>query len=423
MQIMPSVYVTHLLTTEIENENYGGFIRVWRKQVLTWSTETIVLLYNEALEAMNERPVSVRWWQRMGKNNTVPVDEKRRRIIQTLLGIPVAWLALPALSSSLLCSDPDGSSSLHGHAIDIDEHIQRLSLLWRSTKKKETIPEMVSRIQVLQHGLLYGFPQQKKQVARILCQYLIAAGNAHRYQGYFSTGIEYLEKAVALAHEKQQRDLYVQAIYLRGFTHFNQWTTHMKLEDPLLASALQDFQCAEHLVATHPLNPALVTAIFSDSGRAHSYHVQDAQDRIAALKRIERGEKSVQLIEPSHSEQFLRIDMNWVDIDHAEMLLALGWYKPALEVLEQIAHGDLEARQRYLYTNILEAQANIGKGWTDIGLMYVEDAIQALGETTSRRHFARINDICGQLKATYPHSPEVARLEVKLLHIQCPAIF
>lgn len=86
-------------TLEDGTIDYGKLIRWWRKQVLEWKHAHIVVdLYNEMMTAMHENPISDRWWQRMEQQfHSVPVDEKRRFVIQVLLNIPPSFLGLSIL--------------------------------------------------------------------------------------------------------------------------------------------------------------------------------------------------------------------------------------------------------------------------------------------------------------------------------------
>jgi hypothetical protein len=77
-------------------------LRYWRKDVMQWyNTHEIVDLYNEFL---NE-DVSVRWYQRMEKENKLPADLKRRWVIARILDLPVIYLGLSASEIPSFYSD------------------------------------------------------------------------------------------------------------------------------------------------------------------------------------------------------------------------------------------------------------------------------------------------------------------------------
>jgi hypothetical protein len=416
---------TELFVTTDGRRDYGQLIRTWRKHVRGWrSAEIVVSLYNEALIAAHEPPVSVRWWQHMEKENAVPMDEKRRRLIQILLGIPPTLLGLPELVVS--SPPPENTVSTVQRPLDLQEYGERLTTLWRTTKKQEICAELVSRIHSLQNTLLYGSSYERETISSLLCEYLIATGNTYRYHGYFSTGIEYLDKAITLAQEKAYADLQIKALYIRGFALFNQWTTNLHRNHPALLHASRDFATAAQLAATSKvaLSPSLRTAIATDGGRAQSYRTQDIQDRRLVMKSIDSGAEHARQIQAQHIEKFLRVDAEWVHITKAEALIGCGWYREAITVLDHdIIQGDPQAHQRYLYANILGAEANIGKGWHDIGMLYLDYATTSLGETTSRRHLPRIMHIHQQLLSACPNSQELARLNIKLLRIHHPELF
>jgi tetratricopeptide (TPR) repeat protein len=415
--------------------NYGKVIRFWRKKVLGWKhADLVVALYNEALQEAHEPGISSRWWQRMEQLNTVPVDEKRRRIIQTLLNIPAAYLGLVALAElAPFLDETKQTVQKKAFPADLREYETRLPRLWRSsdTRKPETLAEVSARIMALQDALLYGSEQQRPQTAWLLCHYLCVCGNVYRYQGYFSDALSFLNKALAVAREKRYEELYAKALYLRGFTHFNRWTNWQRKDNRSdLAAAINDFDAAQQMVNEAAgkkclFSPSLISAIFADGGRAHSYQVQDKQDRLNALRGIDRAGSIVSASGFQCSDWFLRVDVDWYHIDKAEAFLASGWPGSALDELENVYQGDLQARQRYLYTGLLEAEAYIVKGWGEIGVAHLEEVLVSLSETTSRRHLSHIVNIHQDLlqNETYNRSPAVARLGVKVLKAQHPQLF
>ena len=115
--------------------DYGKLVRVWRKEVLQWhNTAAIVDLYNEEIEEEDSLPaISVRWWQRMEKENRVPVDKKRRWLIATILNISPLYLGLD-LPKPLVEQPDEIKISAPANAVTLDSigYANRLNEIWSS---------------------------------------------------------------------------------------------------------------------------------------------------------------------------------------------------------------------------------------------------------------------------------------------------
>ncbi|MEO6890442.1 MAG: hypothetical protein ABI456_13740, partial [Ktedonobacteraceae bacterium] len=329
----------HLLTASNGEPDYGQMIRFWRKHVLGWKNAGIVVdLYNEQARFVGEQEISVRWWQRMEHNNLVPTDQRRRRLIQVLLHIPPAYLAMTALAPFLSAEDAGTLFvALPHRSPDLDLHTlkPRLATFWRSreTKKPAVFAELISSTAALEQAVLYGTAPQRAHATLLLCQYLIAAGNACRYQGHMNIALAYIEKALTLAHERKPDDdqyalLFLKALYIRGFTHFNRWTNAGQDREADLVDAIADFDEAATLMhqASYAVPSAICAAILADGGRACSYRAQDRADTLAALKSIDQAGNQVSASTFSNDSQFLRVDTEWFHIDKAEALIAGGMH-------------------------------------------------------------------------------------------------
>lgn len=427
------------LITSDGKPDYGQVVRDWRKHVLGWKNAGIVVdLYNEQARFVGEQEISLRWWQRMEHDNLVPTDQRRRRLIQVLLNIPPAYLAMTALAPLLPVEDAGTLFvALPRHSPDLDLHAlkPRLATFWRSreTRKPAVFAELIGIMAALEQVALYSAASQHAQATLLLCQYLIAAGNACRYQGHMKTALAYVEKALALARERQPDDdqyaiLFLKALYIRGFTLFNRWTNAGQDRETDLVNAIEDFNEAATLMhqACYPIPPAMRAAILADGGRACSYQTQDRTDTLAALKSIDQAGNLVSASSFANDPQFLRVDTEWFHIDKAEALIAGGMPALALEELDNVyQRGDPQARQRYFYAVIIEAEASLARGWADVGAIYLQEALRALNQTNSRRHLFHIVRLHETLQENpqFRSSPEVARLGADLLRVQHPELF
>jgi tetratricopeptide (TPR) repeat protein len=366
----------------------------------------------------------------------LPMDEKRRRVIQTLLNIPSAYLGLTTLHPAAAFWETGDcrSSQTIGYSLNLPAYQRQLPLFWRSTstRKPEVFSDLLARVTQLEHAVLYGNIHERSQTILLLCAYLSACGNALRYQGYMTAALEYLNKALKIALEYGYDDEYVKALYVRGFTYFNRWTNWRQGEGATdLVAALRDFTGASDLLKHVQernvlLSASLKGAILADGGRALAYATHDRLENLKALHWVDRAGSLVSHSHFQHDPLFLRVDEEWYHIDKAEALLSSGLPGLALQELEQVyQQGDPQARQRYLYATIIEAEAYIAKGWGEVGIVYLDEALDALNETTSRRHLLHIVRIHDKLKQDthYTTCTDVARLGGKLLRIQYPELF
>lgn len=170
-------------------------MRFWRKEVMGWKNARILATtYNEVLEyacdigLMNvPEEITSRWIERMEKNNAVPPDKVRRWMLTTLLNIPPAYLGLTALQSLPLFIEERKLPIPTTTSIDIDEYKKRLHEIWAAPY--DVLDEVRAKIYSLQELSLYGSEQQRSQALYLLCEYLAAAGNVQRAQGYMTSAI------------------------------------------------------------------------------------------------------------------------------------------------------------------------------------------------------------------------------------------
>jgi len=138
--------------------------------------------------------------------------------------------------------------------------------------------------------------------------------------------------------------------------------------------------------------------------RACSYRTQDRSDTLVVLKSIDQAGNLVSASTFANDPQFLRVDTKWLHIDKAESLIAGGMPALALEELDNVyQRGDPQARQRYFYAVIIEAEASLARGWADVGAVYLQEALRALNQTNSRRHLSHIVRIHDTLQENPPY--------------------
>jgi tetratricopeptide (TPR) repeat protein len=401
--------------------DYGELVRYWRKEVIHWHhTHELVALYNEF---MNE-DISIRWWQRMEKQNKVPVDQKRRLVIARLLGLPVLYLGLP-FSEMVAYSEEVKLPIPTTETVNLREYETRLLDMWATPYGK--LEEALTRIYALQRAFVYGGAQQREQVSRLLCHYLLSVGNVQRAEGCLTSAIAHLNDAIQLASEKNYDDLLAKALYMRGYCHIEKWGVGREKGHTDFVQALADFHAAYGIVETlEKQNSQPVRgAILAEWGSTLAHQTQDVRDRSEALGKLDAAGKIVNASHFRSDPYFLNVNVEWYHIDKAEAFIALRSPKLAIEEITTIYRGNARTKRRYLTATIIEAEAYISKGQIEIGTEYAIDALKVAGDVSSKLHLVRLDYLYNSLRqqVKYKSSSDVARLGVELLKIQHPTLF
>jgi hypothetical protein len=407
--------------------NDGRLVRFWRKEVIQWhNTATLVDLYNEFLEE-TYGPISIRWWQRMEKDNKIPQDIKRRWVIATLLNIPPVYLGLTALDPIISHIETFKiAPTAKPGPIDVVEYETRLGEIWLSPY--EAFDEVFVRVNLLQESVLYGTDQQKKDAAPLLCQYLLLFGNLQRARGNLPTAIAYLDKAIALSKEKSYLDFYAKALYLRGYTYYERWRTSLKRDEEKadLQVSLDDLNIAEKVVKdTSSKNMALKGAILDLKGELLAHQAQDKQDRSQVVKVTREAGAIIDSSSFQPDQYFFAINEDWLHIGNAHKYAALGWYTSAEEELASVKKGSPRKKRRYLTMTIDEAELYIAQGKIEMGTAYAEDALMSMKDMESPAHLLRVANLYDRLRQQkkYCNSPDVAHLGLELLKVRKPELF
>ena len=406
----------------------GKLLHFYRKKVMAWTNaQTLTDLYNEFMNEGEE--VSVRWIQRMEKKHDLPPDAKRRWILATLLSIPSTYLGLTLPEPRQPGSDTFHLPlSAHTPVLDLAAYKKRLREIWSAPYA--VLDEVFRRVYLLQEEVLYGETQPKEDVVSLLCEYLLVAGNIQRAQGYLSSAMVCLNKAITLMKGIQNPALRVKVLYVRGFVFFDMWGIQQDRADQTnLLHAVNDFSGAygeirEAKQQKHGVSQPLQGAVCAELGLASAYTARDGKDRKHALDLIDTTGKMVAGKDFHDDPYFLHVNEEWYTIDKAEAYLALRWPKSALNILEEITPTS-PTRQRYVYADILEARANIACDRLEIGTICAEEALAALATNRSTTFLTLLAHMYTALKQErkYTKSPDVARLGVKLLQVQHPELF
>ncbi len=429
---MHSFEVQHFLMDD-GTINYGSLMRYWRKHVMQWkSAQMLADVYNEVLK--EDEPLTVRAIQRMEQQNNVPMDQKRRWLLATILNIPPTLFGLTTLTPYLLPSSEPHIVPLSDESIDFSQYMDTLQQFWTGWSPahvQEILVEVLTKIHTLQEAVIYGSSRQRDQIAFLLCHYLVLYGNIRRDQGYSESAIVFLEKAIKLAHEKGYHDLEAKAHYLRGYAQFDVWglqsdrTTDHKNLQCAMTSFQMALECVKESQKKSAMNGPLHSAIVAELGLVQAYNAQSSQDKKNALQTVDKAGSLIQKREFYRDTLFLHVNEEWYHIDKAEAYVALQWGYEAVNELSNVDRRDPRTRRRYVYTDIVEADAYLAKNQIEMAVACAENALDLLEDMQSFIFIARLSNMYHTLRQDkkYTSSPDVARLGGKLLKIQHSYLF
>ncbi|GLV54371.1 hypothetical protein KDH_12190 [Dictyobacter sp. S3.2.2.5] len=280
---------------------------------------------------------------------------------------------------------------------------------------------------MLQDQLLYGKMHTHADVALLLCQYPVLYGNIRRDQGYSDTAITFLDKAIALANERGYTELGAKAYYLKkGYAEFDKWGIQPDcLEDCAnLYRAQTSFQAALSLAKgsqnKNGFHGPLWSAVLAEAGLVHAYTAQSGTEKKQALQTIDDASSCIGRSDFQRDWQFMNVNAEWYHIDKAEAYVAVQWGKEALREIHHVDRSDVQKRRRYVYTDIVEADAYLAQGQIEMCVACAGNALSLLDDIQSFVFITRIANIHTALihDYRYENSPDVARLGAELLKVQ-----
>ncbi|SRR5579883_86760 len=372
----------------------------------------------------------------LGESQGQDMDKLRRQLLNHMLGIVGSTFSLSrsALTPFSLSQGTHPAAPSPMSLMDSEEYRQRLHFFWArwsACDSEQALVEILTRIATLQETLIYGSTGQREQVGLLLCQYLILYGNIRRDQGYSDSAIAYFDKAVKLALEKHYDGLAAKALYLKGYAQFDIWGIQADRiqERTNLMQASLSFQTAlqwAHESQKHAgTNGPLMSAIAAELGLVQAYCAQTAEEKTCALRMIDQAGSMIQSHDFYRDPLFLHVNDEWYHIDKAEAYIALQWEKNAIAELENIDRSNSQKRRRYVYADIVEADAHLTEGQVEMSVACAENALELLTDMESSLFVKRIANIYQALKQDEKckKCPDVARLGGKLLKIQHPYLF
>lgn len=411
----------------------GRIMRHYRKYVRgkEWTAEYVAMLYSQALvgndgcldEVEENYQVTARWVQYMEQHNRVPQDPGRRWILAALLGIPPVLFGLDASNPQEVKVLP---VYLKNQRIDIRAIHQALladrqAFLAGNAQSKG----LSERIERLQNEILYGSPQSREQVLRLLSRHHATLAEVLRDRGDYNGAVVQLNKAYTVAKENQFFDLTALALQYRGTVFFQRWDTQpdRKTNRTDLHYAIDDLDAAQALDSY--LVPQLTGVNLLVRGMVHAYAASTEAERTQALNMLDQGGNYARRSYSGSDEYVVNLTEQLYHTDKGAALTAIGCANDAIDELTLVYNDPNPiSKRRRAINDIYQARAYFERGWYAIAVTLARDALKTLKEIRSSINIARVANLYEDLKQSpYSRNEEVTMLGVELVKAQQPYLF
>jgi hypothetical protein len=442
--------------------NAGEVMRAYRER-LGLRAEDFANIYSEALQKLgkpNKRGkqgkqgrVTGNWILNMEKQNTVPADIERRRIIVSLLHIPPILFGLgqfeeiayqqadtaPIPTPSPKDESLTGNTTLKGAngvppvlaytSLDLDWRRKEARVLWQlhyAQTAQDAVPDLITATKLLAPIQRTAQGDFKRHISEIMNSYCRLTATVLRDFGDFEQAYLYANKGVWLA-EAMGNDPYASQIlsasyYTRGVINFA-WGVFgssvkhgvVTLSKEKIAETISDFE-----LALKRANPQLRGIIYSEMARAKALIAASPSDITIALRLLEQAEQYINV--DNHDDFYTQIllygDLKGLDekrlvLCRAKALLAMKRPAQALEELEdlELLKGGANHTRRRGWTEIYYAQAALDLGNYPTAIAKTIDAFTDCQEVHSIAHLGRVNELYVRLlRSPYKDDPEVKQL-------------
>jgi hypothetical protein len=427
--------------------NAGQVMRHFREKRGISATE-FAQMYSEELEKQGLHKkgkqgkrggkVTAIWILNMEKQNSVPNDITRRRIIAHLLKIPPALFGLVELSHIAVsaqalgqASSLPGSKTVHRSAIDISHFQRSISValqLHKANHAHELIEDIQADLRVISALEAEARGDLLYQVRELLIGNHLLASRIARDQRLYKQAYLYANNAVCIAKKMDDTDLLGSSRHARGLTllawgqsgHLHQG----QLQDDRgkIQQAAAEFQAIlnEEMQRPGKFHSQLLAQTMIQKARALAALAQNDHARANALVLLdEAGEK---LDNPYVDDLYTRMLLTGSDFlskegyrqHRANVLNALGLYGRALGELQQLrkgtAVGETNPRNQ-VWERLVESKALIGLEEYTQATQNLKEALVTCSSIQSAQNMVSIANKCGQLLGSpYGSSSDVREL-------------
>jgi len=369
----------------------------------------------------------------MEQNDTFfPHDPQRRWVLAKLLDIPPLLLTLVGLGEYEKYLLEQNRSSHRQKPLDLEEYHTLLQTYWLQGYPHpvaETVKEITKRLHLLHDRVLYAPETDRHEILRLLCGYhLLMAKIAEDHQAHESAHQSF-RKALLLAQENNCKDLYAPILFrracmlLRHESFFAPQHGYVRVQDDL--SRLQQLESV--------LSPQLKGKVLAVTAKVQIQQVTTRTDFSATLRLMDQAEALVGQSAPDQFAYLAALDSERYCLDRAEILMlsplkAFREPQRAQEYLDQATQqGNPNLQQlhteRQVDNNLFQARIYLDQGYYPIAATTTENAVLAMQKMHSRKRLNDASNLLQELKASYPHTPEIASLEVELLRLSHPQLF
>src|SRR5258707_5764917 len=265
------------------------------------SVAQFALLYGE-LTKNNSTPYTRSRIYQMIRDNSFPTDPKRRWILAKLLSIPPVLLGLNSLDDLLIQEQKEEAEIAQKVAISrargskqlfsAEEYHRDLNAYWKlqgASTLQSVASDIYRNLRNLEREVLYGNQWTKEQSVPLLCGYHMLLADMKTDREQFDLAIAHLNKAYAVAKEKNLDRLVTTtllrrgwAIMARGEKYARRHDCEAAQEDFSLASG--DYQAALDLSRTS--DPSFIGVTTGYLGLVEARMAQTPQIFTSAIKKL-----------------------------------------------------------------------------------------------------------------------------------------
>jgi tetratricopeptide (TPR) repeat protein len=429
--------------------NAGEVMRDYRERA-AMKPEDFATLYSQGLAKLGlpnkkgklQGKVTGTWILNMEKQNTVPTDIKRRRLIAEILHIPPLLLGLASLESVVMQPRKEtdmipagvSTSILHRVSTDIANYEKNIRValhIHRTSSAHGLLKDVNADIESLE-----GLERQARgdllyQVRELLLSNDLLATRIVKDQRQHALAYMYANHAVRVAKSMEDGELIATARYMRGCVKA-EWGRRgtvkqgiFQLDKEKMQDAVRDFQAVLAYANEGHIHPQLEGFTKLQLSRAlgmlrsseHARKITQAltlADEVAEVVGLEPIDDFY--VRALITGTLTGLHLGGYHLGRAETFMAVGLPGKALRELNQVQkltektyRGDETRYQAWF--DILMAEALIGLGRFDEATEKARGALIIFHNIDSQRNMATVQDIQSRLAASpYGTSMDVQEL-------------
>lgn len=332
-------------------------------------------------------------------------DISRRRVLAELLDISPILLGLAEVPQEEPDHQMTTSSVNKNGLIDLAFYEVQLDNYYNAHHRLASYKHLLD-IQNAIAALYQVLPfSSEKGIWQLLSRYHIMIASIMRDQGLFCEALEHLDRAIHLTKRIDDVEFLADALYRQGWVY---------LEQREGQKAAQCFLSAEMLLKKLP--SYMGGGILIGLGRALAIQPQDAQERMMALRTLDKAANILRIsAPPPGNHHYLEIELDRYHLDKSAAFLDIGSPREALRELSSV-RCSMNNQRRAALISALQAQAYFSLGKYTAACSLAEESLEFIDPIRSVVNYERIKTLHKQLEVTeFGNDPEVARIGV-LLH-------